>query len=96
MAKFGKINKSGMSAFSPKVTPLLKSKASKQVHLPSRRALNQLLKGDPVQQSLGNYAKLTPSGAAGMNQPYSSIADLGIQPDVMPAIDDGKATTSDE
>ena len=40
----------------------------------------QITKGDPVQQSLGNYAKLTPSGLAGMIQPYDDIRRMGVQP----------------
>lgn len=84
MPKFGKTR----SAFSGKMPPLTKNKGSRQALLPNRRALNQLLKGDPVQQSLGNYAKLTPSGAAGMDQPYSDITNLGVQPEIMPAFKD--------
>lgn len=50
-------------------------KYSKQAVLPNRAALNQLTKGNPEQQSLGNYAKLTPSGAAGATN-YQSIIDM--------------------
>jgi hypothetical protein len=67
---------------------MIHNKGSRQAYLPSRKALNQILKGDPVQRSLGNYAKLTPSGAAGMQQPYSDITNLGVQPSIMPAIKD--------
>lgn len=40
-----------------------KGKPGQQAMLPSREALAQLTKGSPDQQALGNYAKLTPSGA---------------------------------
>jgi hypothetical protein len=36
--------------------------------LPSRHALNLLTKGDPVQRSLGNYAKNSPADASGLGQ----------------------------
>lgn len=37
-------------------------KGSRQETLPHRNALNTLTKGDPVQRSLSNYAKLAPGG----------------------------------
>jgi hypothetical protein len=50
--------------------------------LPMRSALNQLSKGNPEQQSINNYAKLTPSGA-GAPMTYQSIIDMGMNaPDV--------------
>lgn len=43
--------------------------------LPSRHAMAQVTKGDPWQRSMGNYAKLAPSGA---NAPvsYQDIIDM--------------------
>jgi hypothetical protein len=50
-------------------------KGGGQELLPHRDAMNQLTKGDPWQRSIGNYAKLTPSGA---NAPmsYQDIIDM--------------------
>jgi len=50
----------------------LKTKAM----LPSREAVNQLTKGGAQAMSLGNYAKLTPSGA-GAPPSYNTIYDMG-------------------
>lgn len=58
--------------------PSIKRHAGKgggQEMLPSRHAVSQLVGGDPVQRSLGNYAKLTPSGAGAPNT-YSDINDM--------------------
>lgn len=55
--------------------PLAAGKFSKVALLPNRAALNQLTKGDPEQQSLGNYAKLVPSGLAAPSS-YQSIIDM--------------------
>lgn len=53
-----------------------KGKGSRQHLLPHANAVEQLTKGDPWQRSIGNYAKLTPSGAnAPMN--YQDIIDMG-------------------
>lgn len=38
-----------------------KGKGSKQEMLPSRAALSNLVKGDPMQRTLGQYAKATPT-----------------------------------
>jgi hypothetical protein len=67
MKKFGK------PMFQPKKP---KGKGGGQAMLPNRAAVAALTKGDPTQQSLGNYAKLTPSGA---NAPatYGGIMDEG-------------------
>lgn len=46
--------------------------------LPSRHALNQLTKGDPVQRSLQNFGKLTPIGA-GAPGTYADIENMGEQ-----------------
>ena len=53
-----------------------KGNGSKQQLLPHKDAVEQLTGGNPWQRSMGNYAKLTPSGAnAPMN--YSDIIDMG-------------------
>ena len=39
-----------------------KGKGGKQEMLPNRHAMNTLTGGSPMQRSLGNYAKATPSG----------------------------------
>jgi len=44
--------------------------------LPSRKALKELAFGDPMQRSMGNYAKLTPSGSGALKT-YGSIIDMG-------------------
>ena len=59
---------------------LIGNKGSRQAMFPSKKAVEQVMKGDPTQQSLSNYAKLTPSGLAGMIQPYDDITNMGIQP----------------
>lgn len=66
--------------FHRKLPKLTANKGSRTAMLPSPKAVREITKGDPVQQSLGNYAKLTPSGLAGMIQPYSDIMNMGIQP----------------
>ena len=67
------------SSFTPRIPSPLKNKGSRTMPmLPGRAAANSL--SDPTQQTMGNYAKLTPSGAAGMNQPYSDIMNIGTQP----------------
>jgi hypothetical protein len=67
------------------------NKGSRQAMLPSRAAVRQLTKGDPTQQSLGNYAKLTPSGAGAPGNYPSTIASEGQMTPVSPAIpDDGQ------
>lgn len=53
-----------------------KGKGGGQQLLPHKDAVETLTKGDPWQRSMGNYAKLTPSGANGpMN--YQDIIDMG-------------------
>jgi hypothetical protein len=47
----------------------IRNKGSTTALLPDRRALRQLTKGDPQQQSMSNYAKLVPSGRNGMSMP---------------------------
>ena len=56
--------------------PKAKGKALGHAMLPNRAAVSQLTKGDPVQQSLGNYSKLTPSGV-GAPQSYPAIMAEG-------------------
>lgn len=51
-------------------------KPSNKAMLPSREAVNQLTKGGPQAMSLGNYAKLTPSGA-GAPASYQTIFNMG-------------------
>ncbi len=53
-----------------------KNKGSREQLLPSQHAVETLTKGNPWQRSIGNYAKLTPSGA---NAPtnYQDIIDMG-------------------
>lgn len=52
------------------------NKGANSQMLPSRTALAQLTKGSPIQRSLGNYAKLTPSGASALPT-YDSITAMG-------------------
>jgi hypothetical protein len=53
-----------------------KGKPGRQEMLPSRHAMAQLVGGDPMQRSMGNYAKLTPSGA-GAPGDYPTIMSEG-------------------
>lgn len=55
-----------------------KGKGGGQAMLPNRAAVAALTKGDPTQQSLGNYAKLTPSGASAPST-YPAIMAEGEQ-----------------
>jgi hypothetical protein len=50
-------------------------KGGQQELLPGRHAMAVLTKGNPWERSMGNYAKLTPSGA---NAPphYQNITDM--------------------
>jgi hypothetical protein len=51
------------------------NKGSREQLLPGRHAMETLTKGSPWDRSMGNYAKLTPSGA---NAPatYQDIIDM--------------------
>lgn len=70
ITKFGRL-----SPGLPKITKNA-GKGGGSEMLPSRHAVSQLVKGNPIQRSMGNYAKLTPSGAsAPMN--YQTIIDMG-------------------
>jgi len=68
MKKFGR----------PLTPPPKKAKGKGLGHamLPDRRAVAALTKGDPAQQSIGNYAKLTPSGGSAPAT-YGGIMDEG-------------------
>jgi len=57
-----------------------KGKGAQSQMLPSRHALNTLTRGDPIQRSIGNYAKLTPSGAGapGSYADIAAMAEKGI------------------
>jgi hypothetical protein len=54
--------------------PKIKPKAM----LPNREAVNALTKGGAQAMSMGNYAKLTPSGAGAMGANYQTIIDMGM------------------
>lgn len=73
------MNKFGSKSINPGTGRLIQhgaGKGSQQHLLPHKDAVEQLTKGDPWQRSIGNYAKLTPSGAnAPMN--YQDIIDMG-------------------
>ena len=70
--------KFGAKAINPGTGRLhqLHNKGSQEFLLPNRHAMAELTKGDPWQRSMGNYAKLTPSGS---NAPlhYQDIIDMG-------------------
>jgi len=70
MIKFGKPSKSAPGIQQNK------GKGGGQALLPNRAAMNQLLKGEPSQQLIGNYAKFVPSGA-NAPQSYPAIMQLG-------------------
>jgi hypothetical protein len=68
-----------MKKFGRPLTPQPKKPKGKglgHAMLPNRAAVAQLTKGDPAQQSIGNYAKLTPSGG-GAPSTYGGIMDEG-------------------
>jgi len=69
-----------------KIPGFLPNKGSQQAMLPSRAALRMLRQ--PGAQSLGNYAKMTPSGAATIDQPYSGIMDAAQNAGVAPIPED--------
>lgn len=54
--------------------------------LPGKRAMRKLTGGDPTQMSLGNYAKMTPSGAGGFDETYNGLMNQPDQPQVIPAL----------
>lgn len=71
-----KIRKNGkLSPGLPKITRNV-GKGGGQQMLPGRGAMATLTGGDPVERSMGNYAKLTPSGA-GAPMYYQNITDMG-------------------
>jgi hypothetical protein len=55
-------------------------KGASAQRLPHRFALTQLTKGDPSQRTLGNYAKLTPTGMGAEDAPPTMFAskDTGV------------------
>jgi len=57
------IRKKHLTKLTPKgsITNHVGKGASEEV-LPSRSALNSLTQGDPLQRTIGNYAKATPMG----------------------------------
>jgi hypothetical protein len=81
----------GPQRITGRVPGLLPNKGSRQAMLPSRAALRMLTK-DPTQQSLGNYAKLTPSGAGAMASDYDTLTQgqqgMAVVPALSPGPDD--------
>jgi hypothetical protein len=67
--------KFGPKKINPGTGRLIQHHGKGEVLLPSRRAVKELTKGTPAQQSFQNYAKLTPSGR---NAPtsYQDIIDM--------------------
>jgi hypothetical protein len=65
-----------MRGFQPGVSKS-QGKPSQQQLLPNRHAMNVITKGNPQERSLSNYAKLTPSGMAGMMKTYPAIMEEG-------------------
>jgi len=57
--------------------PVAGTKGIASEMLPHRGALTQLTKGTPMQRSMGNYSKLTPSGA-GAPATYEQIIAMGL------------------
>jgi hypothetical protein len=53
--------------------------------LPSKVAVRRLVGGDPTRMSLGNYAKMTPSGAGAIDS-HLGLMNQGVQPSVIPAL----------
>ena len=57
--------------------PEARGKTRSLERLPNRHALAELTSGDPMQRSMGMYAKLTPSGANAIPT-YDEITALGL------------------
>lgn len=74
MASGGKFGPKAINPGTGRLTQL-HNKGSREQLLPGRRAMEQVTKGNPWERSIGNYAKLTPSGA---NAPatYQDIIDM--------------------
>ena len=51
-------------------------KGSKDEVLPSRMAMETITKGDPMQRSMNNYAKKTPSGLSGMGPSFMMMGRI--------------------
>jgi hypothetical protein len=78
----------GPQRITGRVPGLLPNKGSRQAMLPSRAALRMLTK-DPTQQTLGNYAKLTPSGAGALTGDYGALTEGQQGMAVVPALSPG-------
>lgn len=74
MATGGKFGPKAINPGTGRLTQL-RNKGSREQLLPGRNAMETLTKGSPWDRSMGNYAKLTPSGA---NAPtsYQDIIDM--------------------
>jgi hypothetical protein len=53
-------------------------KDAKSEMLPSRMARTSLTKGDPMQRTMNNYSKKTPSGEGALGMP--SMMFMGMRP----------------
>ena len=51
-------------------------KGSKDEVLPNRMAMETITKGDPMQRSMNNYAKKTPSGASAMGPSFMMMGRM--------------------
>ena len=78
----------GGAALSGKLPRLTLNKGSQQMRLPQKRAMQQLIRGNPTQQSLGNYSKLTPTGATAAAMNYGDEVYQGMQQGSPPQTDD--------
>lgn len=54
-------------------------KDAKSEMLPSRMARTSLTKGDPMQRSMNNYAKKTPSGQGALDAPSMMFMGRGMR-----------------
>jgi len=60
-------------------------KGSSQALLPSKRAMRMLNK-NPLMNTMGDYAKLTPSGFQALQMPIDDIRTEGDQPVPLPGL----------
>ena len=51
-------------------------KGSKDEVLPNRMAMETITKGDPMQRSMNNYAKKTPSGLSAMGPSFMMMGRM--------------------
>jgi hypothetical protein len=74
MATGGKFGPKAINPGTGRLTHI-RNKGSREQLLPGRHAMEQVTKGNPWERSIGNYAKLAPSGA---NAPatYQDIIDM--------------------